>query len=85
MRCDPISWKQSLFTASDRANLFLHQLREAEGGGGGGEGHLSHSHFRTVQPAHVQYILEAEGIDPCFSFHTNTLPYSHLFLSTLRS
>ena len=36
MRCDPISWKQSLFTASDRANLFLHQLREEgreEGGG----------------------------------------------------
>lgn len=30
VRCDPIIWKQSLFTASDRANLFLHQLRETE-------------------------------------------------------
>lgn len=38
MRCDPIRWKQSLFTASDRANLFLHQHWEVGGGekvGGG--------------------------------------------------
>lgn len=61
MRCDPISWKQSLFTASDRANLFLHQQREGEG-----------IHFRTVQPAHVQYILGAKAIDLRFFCCTKT-------------
>lgn len=84
MRCDPISWKQSLFTASDRVNLFLHQLREGEEGG-----HLSHFHFQTVQPAHMQYILGAEAIDLHISLPTHkqahTLFHSHLFLSALRS
>lgn len=71
MRCDPISWKQSLFTASDRANLFLHQPE------GGGEGQQYHSRFRTVQPAHVQYILGAEAIDLRFSLpSTNTHTHS---------
>lgn len=51
MSCDPISWKQSRFTASDRANLFLHQLREGGGGGGG----TSPTHFQTDQQAHIQY------------------------------
>lgn len=53
----------------------------------GGWGHLSHSHFRTVQPAHVQYILGAAAIDLCFSFqpYTNTLPLTSVFVSALRS
>lgn len=76
MRSDPISWKQSLFTASDRANLF---------GRGRWRGGLSHAHFRTVQPVHVQYILEAEAIDLCSSLHRTNTPlfHLHLFVSAL--
>lgn len=48
MRCDPISWKESLFTASDRAR---------------GGVTSPHTHFRAVHPANVQYILGAEAID----------------------
>lgn len=71
MRCDPIRWKQSLFAASDRANLFLHQHGEG--------GHLSHSHFRTVQLAGVQYILGAEVIDLHFPLSlSHALFHSHL-------
>lgn len=79
MRCDPISWKQSLFTASDRANLFLHQLREEGREEGGGN---SPTLISGLSIPHVQYILGAEGIDLRLSLpHTNTrtLFHSHLF------
>lgn len=83
MRCDPINWKQSLFTASDMVNLFLHRPE------GGVKGASLHSHFRTVQPAHVQYILGAEAIDLLVFLpphkHAPTLFNSHLFLSALPS
>lgn len=72
--CDPISCRQSLFTASDRVNLFLHQGWGKLGGGG-----HHHSCFRAVQPAHVQYILGAKAID-LLSSATRANTYKHTLL-----
>ena len=88
MRCDPISWKQSLFTASDRANLLLHQPRDwfRREGRRRRSGHLFFPplSFPDCPVCSIRFRGWSNWSELLCATLTHTLSRSHVFLSALR-